>query len=232
MGLGIIFTAVSTALSVATSLTMGYVQARNARAQGEAQRKMAEYNAKLAENQATSERQMGKYKEDLGQVRASQVRAKRKRLQASQRAQYAKSGVTATAGTPLLVESEEAMRTEMATMDEMWQGRMERREHDLNAQQYDYRASYNRWQGNVAMETAKSNAKNYIIGGWVSAGTQLVGGLGKMAGQAFSQQAPQQPVQQDFGSQFNNMWSVNNRSGNLRLNTSPYEIPSYYESVS
>lgn len=233
MGLGaIIATVVTTAISVTSSITAGYVQARNARAQGEAQRKMAEYNAKLAENQAKAERDMGKYKEDIGQVRAQQVREKRKRLMASQRAQYAKSGVTSTAGTPLLVESEEAMRTELATMDEMWQGRMERREHNMNAQQLDYRASYNRWQGEIAMDNAKANAKNYIIGGFVKGGAQLIGGIAGAMSADYATGTPSQPVEQNFGSQTGNIWSANNASGNLKLTRSPYDIPTYYESLS
>ena len=233
-------TAIASTATAVTSVAMGYYQARQARAQGEAQAKMAQYNAQLARNQqimaqnkAKEERDMGKYKEDLAMTRAQQVRAKRRRIQATQRAQLAKAGVISTEGTPLLVQSEEAMNTELATMDEMWKGRMERREHDITASQYDYKselmghkAQYSLWQGQVAKENAKANAKNYIIGGWVSGSLEMLGGLGSMAKQGWNKKNPTQSTN-IVQAPTNDQWAVNTRTGYQKINTSPYQQDSY-----
>ena len=68
---------------------------------GQAQKAMADYNAKLAENEAIA-------KEQQAHAESLQMRKDKERLQASQRAGFAKSGAIITEGTPLLVMAEQA----------------------------------------------------------------------------------------------------------------------------
>ena len=68
---------------------------------GQAQKEMANYNAKLAENEAIA-------KEQATAAETQRMRSQKERALAAQRAGYAKSGSVITEGTPLLTMAEQA----------------------------------------------------------------------------------------------------------------------------
>ena len=79
--------------------------AMNASAAAKSQSAMAKYNAEVKEQEA-------KTKREAGGIRANQIRERTRKMLSSQRASYAKAGVT-TAGSPLTVMMETAEVGEM-----------------------------------------------------------------------------------------------------------------------
>jgi hypothetical protein len=77
--------------------------------QGKAQQRLNEYNAQVAEQAASD-------KARDGRIMANAQREQNRRLQARQRALYAKAGVVDTTGSPLLVQLEQAGQLEMAAL--------------------------------------------------------------------------------------------------------------------
>lgn len=162
------------AASAATSIYSGYAQARQEKAMGKAQARFAEYNAQVAEAQAATERQSGTAALRDARSRGVDIREKHRYLKAAQQARMAKSGVVAASGTPLLVAQEEAMQGKLRVMDEIWMGKMEKREHDIRASFFDAEAGMSRMQGDFAKKSAKERAKSSILSGWTSAGASLL----------------------------------------------------------
>jgi hypothetical protein len=179
IGQGVITAGVGVVGSAATSIYSGYAQAREMKAMGKAQQRFAEYNASIADSQATGERQAGAASLRDARVRGEQIRERHRYLKGAQQAKLAKSGVVASAGTPLLVASEEAMRGKLDVLDEIWKGKMQKREHDIRAGYYESQAAGQRMEGAFAKKSAGEKARSSILSGYISAGSSLLGGVGQ-----------------------------------------------------
>jgi len=181
LAIGYMLTTLAAVAAASYSVYSGYQQARASRAQGKAQQRMAEYNAEVLEQQAAAERLAGRKKEEFARVRATQVRQRHRYLKAKQQVQFAKAGVVAGEGTPLLVASEEAMQGKLQGLEEIWKGKLEKREHFARASALGAQAGASRMQGQWAKDLASSRAKGYILSGWVKGGTGMLGALGSGA---------------------------------------------------
>lgn len=179
----LVATGVGTVASAATSIYSGYAQARQEKAMGKAQERFASYNAEVAEAQAATERQSGRATLRDARIRGEQIREKFRYVKGAQQAALAKSGVVASSGTPLLVAQEEAMRGKLEQLDEIWKGKMAKREFDIRAGYYENEAASQRMQGSFARKLGSERARNSILSGYVSAGTSLLGGGAEFFGQ-------------------------------------------------
>jgi len=138
------------ATAVSTGISM---QAQ--RQQNKAASATAKYNAALAQRKADEERKMGL-------IKAEARRKQTQRLMSSQRAGYAKAGVT-TAGTPLTVGLETAKNEALNAL-------MINREGENAARGYEAEAS--------AFNAQASNIKS---AGRLAVGAELFGGIGSIA---------------------------------------------------
>jgi len=180
---------VGSVFSAWSNLILSYQQSKQIRAQGKAQQQLAAYNAQVAEMQARTARQSGKYAEMAARTRAQQVKEKGRVVIASQRAAMAKAGVVGATGTPLLVAGESAQNLQVAALDQIWQGKMERRQYDIQARYQDAEARNYYYQGLLARKSANIQAKNVMlsgiasfIGGHLQGGSQVGSGVAQ-AGQ-------------------------------------------------
>lgn len=184
-GLDIALSVISTVATVAVSVYSGYAQAKQEKAMGKAQQRMANYNASVLDVQADAERQSGNATLRDARIRGEQIRDKHRYVKGAQQAALAKSGVVAGAGTPLLVASEEAMRGKLSVMDEIWKGKMAKREFDIRAGYFDAQAAGERMRGDWAKRAGDENAKSSILSGWISGGTALLGGGAEFGGKMY-----------------------------------------------
>jgi len=127
--------------------------------QASAQRRMAEYNAKVQRNEAI------RVEQEAREDRNRQRRENRKLIE-RQRTQIAKAGVE-EAGSPLAVLAENAAMMELKLQDE-------RRAAKMRAENLRQQSLFTQQQGRAA-------AKSRMIG----AGATLFGGLGKMAASGY-----------------------------------------------
>jgi hypothetical protein len=99
------------ALTVSTGLGLigTGISAYSSIQQGKAQQRLNEYNAQVAD-QASADKARD------GRILANVQREQNRRLQARQRALYAKAGVVDTTGSPLLMQIEQAGQLEMAAL--------------------------------------------------------------------------------------------------------------------
>jgi len=132
-----------------------------AREQGEAEARIAEYNAQLAERQAAEAEKAAAYE-------AGKQEKEGERLQARQRALYAKGGVQAI-GTPLTVLEETEKELEMDRL-------MILREGKISSARARSQAQMARMRG----EAAKKKGKSALIGSSLAAGGTVLTGLGKI----------------------------------------------------
>ena len=167
--------------SAGVSVYSGYQQARAERAMGKAQQRLATYNGQVAEAQAKTELQSGNAALRDSRIRAEQIRGRNRYIRASQQAAMAKSGIVATEGTPLLVSAEAAMESKLESLDEIWKGQMEKREHVVKAGYYTAQAKGSYMEGLMARKASSQKAKGYVLSGWGDA----VGSLGSAFGSLY-----------------------------------------------
>lgn len=121
-------------------------------AKTQAQWNEASLNAQLQaqQNNATALEAQARAKEAEGREVANREREKNARILATQRAKYAKSGVT-SAGSPLLVEAESAALLELGVQDVLVESNNE-------AKNFQYQADLSRWQTNFTQLDLAKNA--------------------------------------------------------------------------
>ena len=134
-----------------------------AAAQAKGQEAMAAYNAKVQEQDAEAATQQSLYRQQLHNRDAS-------RRMSSLQALLAASGADPSAGTPLLIQSEQAKQDEMDRLMIAYQGQ-------IASGRSLSMAGMDRLQGGIYGQQAK-NAKTT---GYVNAGATLLTGFGKYA---------------------------------------------------
>ena len=130
---------------------------------GKAAEATAKYNAKLAENEAIA-------KEQQAHVESQQMQKQKERLQAAQRAGFAKGGAMITEGTPLLLMAEQAGQAELDILQNQRNRAMEGT--SLLAQ-----AEMEKWQG----KQAKKAGQIAMVGTALSGASTAVS-IGKSGG--------------------------------------------------
>lgn len=111
---------------------------------GNAQKKLANYNAGLLEQQADSTLAWSKYNAD-------RQREKANRMNATAEAMFAGNGVEVTSGSPLVVLADNAAQAELENLAIMRQGEGE-------AQNLRAQAAGARFQGQIAMRSSRIQA--------------------------------------------------------------------------
>lgn len=166
----------SSTTSAISSVISAYMQARSLRAMGKAQQQLATYNGQIAQAQAKVEIQSGNAAERAARTRAVQIRERNRYTREGAQAAMAKSGVQTSAGTPMVVAAENVMASKLESLDEIWRGKMEKREHTVRAN-YNYaQANISFWEGAMARQGARAQARQAILNGWGSAvGSMLQG---------------------------------------------------------
>lgn len=127
--------------------------------QGQSQKAISNYNAQVAENEA-------KQRAQDAQVAANAQRAQNEALKAKQRALFAKAGVVA-AGTPLLVQAEQAATLEMSALEIERTGNMD-------AARLRSQAELDRMQGKSAARAGTMQAAGTVLSGVGSAGAVAI----------------------------------------------------------
>lgn len=120
--------------------------------------KVGEYNAKVAENDAIAEQQRAQYEAGL-------IRDDKKRILGTQLAAQAANGVSVSSGSPVAVLGDTSANAEM----------------DVLARLYGGESSAIASRNSAALSRAEGAAQKSA--GMLSAGTTLLTGFGKMAGQ-------------------------------------------------
>ena len=128
--------------------------------QASAQKRMANYNAKVAENEAIRVQQEGQEERD-------RQRREHRRLIGRQRTQIAKSGLQET-GSPLAVLAENAGMLELQAQDQ-------RRATNARAQQLRTQGQITRAQGNAAYKAGMIGAGSTLFRGLASTGMKHYG---------------------------------------------------------
>ena len=162
--------------ALATALTaagvgisaLGTYQAGQAQAeQAKGQQAMAEYNAQVARQEAKALETRSLYESRLQNKEAQ-------RIGSSLEAGLAASGVSPSAGTPLLIQATQAAESEMENLMIGYEGR----------------TAAGRAMSQSKLDTMQAGiygtaAKNYSRGGMIGAGATLLTGFGKMAARKY-----------------------------------------------
>ena len=155
--------------AIATAIGTG-ISAYSAISQGQVQSAMTANNARIArQNAALIEGQKGIAKREKSIIEA-RSRKQAERVLASQRAGYAKAGVTME-GTPLLVQTETMSEADLDALAIRYAGTIEQSQ--LIAQQSALRQE-------AMFEKMRSG--QYKTAGYLSAGASLLTGIDKIAG--------------------------------------------------
>lgn len=141
------------------SLIGAAVSARAQRAQGDAAMRQAEYNAQLQRNKAQSIAYARR-------AETSRMTASARRVKASQRAQYSKTGAVITGDTPLFVMLEQAGDMQQDIMNQ-------RRNRMIQEQQAEAGADMTEYEGQMARQAAYQAASNTLLSGALKVGTSL-----------------------------------------------------------
>jgi len=126
---------------------------------GQAAKATGKYNAKLAENEAIA-------KEQQAHIESMQMQKQKERLQAAQRAGFAKSGAVITKGTPLLLMAEQAGIAELDILNQQ-------RNRALEATALRSEASLSKFQGKQAAKAANIQAGTTLLGGLSGAASMI-----------------------------------------------------------
>ena len=137
--------------AIVTSVAGAGVSAYGQYQAGQAQKEMANYNAKLAENEAIA-------KEQATAAETQRMRSQKERALAAQRAGYAKSGSVITEGTPLLTMAEQAGLMELDILQMQRTGAM-------SAGASKSEASLSRYSGKQAATGAMLQAGGTLLQG-------------------------------------------------------------------
>lgn len=144
-GMGGIFSAIGSVVSAVGAI-----------AQGQAQQRVANYNAKVAENTAIAERQRASYEAGL-------IEEEKQRVLGAQRAAGTSAGMDISQGTPIVVLGDSAKNAEADILARKYSG-------ETQAVAYENDAHRFRAEGRAAKTAG-------IIGGF----STLLGGFGKAA---------------------------------------------------
>jgi hypothetical protein len=135
-----------------------YQQIRAAKADAAYQASVANANATLAERQAVEAGKTGAYEQ-------SQIRDKARKIEATQRAQIAASGLELAAGSPLNILADTAYQSEQDVQTSRHNTGM--RMWELNNQANDYRA-----QAEAARRAGKNATRSLLLTGITSLAKQ------------------------------------------------------------
>lgn len=127
----------------------GGVAAYSSYQQGKAQQRLNNYNAAVNDQAALD-------RERDARVAANAQRAQAQRLMARQRALWAKAGVVGSAGTPLLVQAEQAGQLELGALETERTG-------NVQAGQLRQQAVIDRMAGKAARTAGNLNAAATIL---------------------------------------------------------------------
>jgi hypothetical protein len=144
--------ATSTALTIAAAVSVAGagLSAYGMYAQGQSQKKMADYNAKVAENSAIASRQQSEFE-------ATRIRDRARRIQGSQVTAFSKSGLMLS-GSAVDVANDSSIQSEIDALTTMYKGNM-------TGNSYQDEANATRWQGNEASSLGKIGAGATVLGG-------------------------------------------------------------------
>lgn len=140
------FAAIAPVLTVVGTAVSAYGTYQQMSAQSD----MSKYNAEVAEAQAEQTRRETS-------ERVKRQRRENERFKASQRAAYAKAGITSS-GTPLEVMSQTAADLELAALDTAYAG-------EAKAQQFMQNAAVNRYQSKSLKRAAPLAVGTTVLGG-------------------------------------------------------------------
>ncbi len=151
MSFVVVFVASAAVTAVGTGLS-----AYGSYQSGQAQKGMANYNAKLAENEAIA-------KEQQSHFESLQMAKERDRALASQRAALGSSGAMVSEGTPLLLMAEQAGNFELDSL-------MQQRNRALEASALRSQATLDRFAGKQAAYAGTMGAFTTVLSGVGSIG--------------------------------------------------------------
>lgn len=137
-------------LADAAAVVGAVTSAAGAMQQGAAQQNMANYNAAVAEREAESARRAAAFEESAQRDRAEKVKS-------TQRALFAKSGVTPE-GSPLLVEADTAQQAEQDALAIRYSG-------SVAEARAKSQAALDRMQGKVAKQAGYFKAGSSLLTG-------------------------------------------------------------------
>lgn len=140
----------------ATAVIGAGVSAYGMYAQGQAQKAIGEYNAKIAENNAIAQRQQA-------QAEADRIRSRHIRLQGAQETAASKSGLTLS-GSVNDVMYDSSIESEMDALTAIYKGQ-------IGANQNIASASLSRFEGDQAAEMGTVGAGATILGGIAQGGS-------------------------------------------------------------
>jgi hypothetical protein len=141
-------------IAIAATVAGAGVSAYSSYEAGKSQEALGKYNQAVMNNEALA-------RQADARAAANAQRAQNEALKAKQRALYAKAGVV-TAGTPLLVQAEQAATLEMAALDIERTGNVE-------AGRMRAQGDLDRMQGKIARRGANMQAVGTILQGAGSA---------------------------------------------------------------
>ena len=145
--------------------------------QGQSQKRMAEYNAKIRDSQAKSLEQSSTASQQQAAYEAQQTRERKTRLLATQRVSYLKSGVEIS-GSALDVMNDTATELEMDALTSIYKGQ-------ISGGQYSYGADVERAGGAMSRMGGKTAAEQ---GNYAAVGS-LLSGAGSAVGYAGAYQS-------------------------------------------
>jgi hypothetical protein len=158
-------------MGVATSMVLGGIalagvatSAAGQAKQGKQAEKAMQYNAAVSEIEAQNA-------ENAAELEAFKMGRAKERMGGTQRATYAKAGVTQS-GTPLSVQLESASEAEMDIMIMRWNGKVAKSRAKSQAQ-------YERILGANYASAGKAQAASTLLQGVTSVGLQTFGAGGK-----------------------------------------------------
>lgn len=138
--------------------------ARSQVASGDSAAANAEYNAKVAEYNASVMEEDAKAAKLSSDYEADKLKREARRLEGRQRALYAKGGVTAE-GSPLLVMAEDAGIAAKDIYMTRYSGTVKAQNYNSQANLLRSNASFYRYGGGVAQNTAQNSATGTLLSG-------------------------------------------------------------------
>lgn len=138
-------------IAIALAAASAVVTAAGAIQQGEASRKMANYQAAVAENNAIAARQEAEFQE-------RQHREKARQILSAQRARAAKGGVLTEEGSPLLFNVDTSEGSEIDALNI-------RRRGEMQATDLRSRVALSRYEDRVAQRSANFKAGSTLLNG-------------------------------------------------------------------
>lgn len=148
-------------IGVVAALAAAGVGTYSAIQSGQAQKKAADYNAKVAEQNARLSQMQSRFD-------AERIRDRNRRLAASQRSSFAKSGVSIVSGSAYFVQQDQEIQNELAELTTLYRGNVE-------ATGFQSQSTYHQMTGQNALAQANVNAAGSALSGVAGAAAQLPG---------------------------------------------------------